>query len=528
MTALVTLTQDDTLTETLSRIVGETNLLTGSEREFYATDVFNRLELPAAVVRPGSVEELQAVVKAACAARFAIFARGGGASYTDGYLPTTPRSVLIDIGRLDRIVEINARDMFVTVEAGVTWAQLDEALAKLGLRTPFRGPFSGLAATIGGSVSQHSVSHGSGAWGISAESVVAIDAVLANGELIRTGQAGSLTGTPFFRFYGPDLTALFTGDCGALGVKARITLRLIRRRPAFGCVSFGFSTFEAMHEAIVECAGHGVDDSAFGLDQALQQGQIGRQSGAAARVRIAGSVLKAATGWASGLRQLARMGLAGSGALSQARYAVHYIVEGLDRRDVKNRLAVLRKSALPHGEELPNTVPTVVHGMPFAPLHNVVGPAGERWVPLHGILPHSAVAGFHRQATALLDRHQAAMERLGVHSGKMFSPIGAGALLYEPAFYWKDAQTIYHRTILDPEYNRALPTYPANPEGARLVADIKAGLIDLFHAHGAAHLQVGKVYPLSRDRNPAASALLRSVKQAVDPDRLMNPGALGL
>ena len=54
--------------------------------------------------------------------------RGGGASYTDGYLPTTPRSILIDTSRLNRILEINAEDMYVTVEPGITWADLTARL----------------------------------------------------------------------------------------------------------------------------------------------------------------------------------------------------------------------------------------------------------------------------------------------------------------------------------------------------------------------------------------------------------------
>jgi FAD/FMN-containing dehydrogenase len=518
----------DGLIEDLSNIVGGAHVLTGGDREFYATDVFRRLEVPEAVIRPGTTEELRAAVAAACRAGRAIFTRGGGASYTDGYLPNTARSILIDVGRLDRIVEINTRDMYVTVEAGVTWATLDATLAKQGLRTPFRGPFSGLAATVGGSISQNTVGHGNGAWGISAESVVAIEAVLANGEWIKTGQAGSLTGAPFFRFYGPDLTALFTGDCGALGVKGRITLKLIRRRPSFGAVSFGFGQFAAMHAAAAECAALGVDEKAFGLDQALQQGQIGRQNSNAAKAEMAGAVLKSSRGLASGMWRLARMGLAGSKALAQANYAFHYMVEGLDAHEVEVKLALLRKAALPHGAELPNTVPTIVRGMPFAPLHNIVGPAGERWVPLHGILPHSAVLSFHQAAVACLDRYATDMDRLGVHSGKMFSPIGAGSFLYEPAFYWKDAQTVFHKTMLDAEYNRTLPSYPPNPEGAELVAAIRSDLIDIFHAHGATHLQVGKVYPLVKDRNPQACALLQAIKHAVDPDMLMNPGALGL
>ena len=77
-----------------------------------------------------------------------IVPRGGGASYTDGYTPSETSSVVIDTSRMNRIVEINERDMYVVAQVGVTWAALNEALAAKGLRTPFFGPFSGLTATL--------------------------------------------------------------------------------------------------------------------------------------------------------------------------------------------------------------------------------------------------------------------------------------------------------------------------------------------------------------------------------------------
>ena len=106
----------------LAAIVGQANVLTGdADRSFYAMDVYNQLELPLAVVQPATVDELQKAVRAITSSGVAVVPRGGGASYTDGYLPTTSNSVLVDTTRLNRIVEINATDMYVTVEPGVTW-----------------------------------------------------------------------------------------------------------------------------------------------------------------------------------------------------------------------------------------------------------------------------------------------------------------------------------------------------------------------------------------------------------------------
>ena len=512
----------------LYQAIGRENVLVEDAREYYATDVYRRLELPLAVVRPGSIEELQRTVEIAYGEGLAIFPRGGGASYTSGYLVSTPHAITIDAGRLNKIVEINKQDMYVTVEPGVTWAVLDNALAPHGLRVPFRGPFSGLAATVGGSISQNTLGLGTNTFGVSAESVLAVEVVVGDGKMVKTGQAGSSVGKPFFRFFGPDLTGLFTGDCGALGVKARITLRLMNRRPHFDCLSFGFPSFEAAHACIAETAGYTIEEKVFALDTALQQGQIGKNSGIATKVELAAEVVKSAKSVVSGLKQVAGMGLAGTKALENVPFAAHYIFEGLSEGEVKGKAELLRLIAKKYGWEIPNSVPLVVHATPFAPLHNILGPAGERWVPLHGILPNSAVVAFNCEVVAYLDARKHEMQRKSVYIGRIFSSLGTGAMLYEPAIYWKDAQTVYHSTMLDDAYQKSIPKYPSNPEGAALVQAIRTDLIDLFHKYGAGHLQVGKLYPLLRDRNTEAVNLLRAIKAALDPKGLINPGALAL
>lgn len=401
-------------------------------------------------------------------------------------------------------------------------------VAQHGLRVPFRGPFSGLAATVGGSISQNTLGLGTNSWGVSAESVLALEVVTAEGKIIKTGQAGSSVGKPFFRFYGPDLTGLFTGDCVALGFKAKITLRMMKRRQHFDCVSFGFPSFEAAHACMTESAAYTIEEKVFGLDTALQQGQIGKSGGVATRVEMATEVVKSAKSVVSGLKQVVGMGLAGTKALENAPFAAHYIFEGLSEGEVKGKAELLRSIGAKHGWEIPNSVPLVVHAMPFAPLHNILGPTGERWVPLHGILPNSAVQPFNRDVVAYLASRKNAMDRHSVYVGRIFSSLGTGAMLYEPAIYWKDAQTVYHRTMLDESYQKSITHYAANPDGAALVQEIRTDLINVFHKYGAGHLQVGKLYPLLRDRSPDTVDLLRSIKAAVDPKGLINPGALAL
>ncbi|MFQ5635987.1 MAG: FAD-binding oxidoreductase, partial [Gammaproteobacteria bacterium] len=155
--------EPSSLLDALAGVVGSAHLLTDDEsRTFYSTDVYRQADILAlAVAQPGTVDELQELVRVCARHGAPMVARGGGASYTDGYLPTQPNTVLFDTSRLDRI-DIDAQDMTVTVEPGVTWAALYQALSARDLRTPFWGPISGIAATVGGGMSPYAVNSGSG------------------------------------------------------------------------------------------------------------------------------------------------------------------------------------------------------------------------------------------------------------------------------------------------------------------------------------------------------------------------------
>ena len=515
------------IAERLAAIVGAPHVITGDAMMARASDVYRPGERPVAVVQPQSIEQLQAIVAAATAADIPVSIRGGGASYTDGYVSRDAGQLLIDMSALNSIVAIDEVNGHVTVEAGVTWAALREALAARGLRTPFWGPFSGLIATVGGSMSQHTISHGSAAYGISADSVLSLDVVTASGALLSTGPAAA-GATPFMRHFGPDLTGLFTGDCGALGIKARVTLPVIRQRPTHRPISFAFDTFEAMHESMRRIAIERIEDTHFALDAALSQGQIARQDRAGASLGMALSILKSSPSLASGLKQLVQAGLSARKAIGAANYMTHYIVEGFDDAEVKARLDRMR--TINHGlaREIPATVAAVVRGMPFAPFYNVLGPAGERWVPLHGNLPHSAVPAFHKAYMAFIESKAAEMKAQGVWFGGMYGAIGSGGFLYEIALYWPDAITDYHSAVVPADYLANLPHYAPNPAARAYVQQLKSDLIDLFVAHGATNFQLGRAYPYAERLGAEPLKLVRAIKKALDPKGLLSPGNLGL
>jgi len=485
-----------------------------------SNDVFRSGGKPLACLRPANIAALQAAVRLCTDAGVAMVPRGGGASYTDGYLYPPGGHALIDCGRLDEIA-VDEANLIVTVGAGATWAALKDKLDKLGLRTPFWGPFSGLAATVGGSMSQNTLSHGSTAHGISAQSVLGMKVVLADGELMDTAASQAV------RFYGPDLTGLFTGDCGAFGIKAEIRLPLIRKLEHFEALSFAFDDFASYHRAQRIAQMERLDDTHFGIDLALSQGQIGRQSKMSDKLKIAADIMRKAPRKLQGLGQILRMALAGEDPMRAGAYMCHFIVEGISPADAAAKAARLRSLLAGIGREIANSIPTFVRNLPFAPLTNILGPGGERWVPVHGVLAHDRAVAFDAAFKQLLAEWQNRMDANGVWIGTMFSPVGSSGFLYEIALYWPDDRTAYHRNVLGEEYLSGLTHFPEN-EGARACAhELKAALIALYQEHGAAHFQIGRAYPYQDRLDPRARRLLHAIKQELDPLGLMNPGAIG-
>lgn len=517
-----TIGENAALKEELVAALGAAAVLTDTASlDFYAHDAFAGGHTAICVVRPGTLTALQETVRICARAQVAMVPRGGGASYTDGYLAKTDH-ILFDLSAID-FIEVDETNNFVRVGAGTTWAALKVALEPLGLRTPFWGPFSGIVASIGGSVSQNTISHGSGRHGITAQSVLGMEVVLADGTMMSTVPS---TAT---RFYGPDLTGLFTGDCGALGIKASITLPLLAKADVFDCVSFAFSDFSSFHKALATTQREGgLEDEHFSFDRALSQAQVTRNDDFASKFKIALKVMWAAPNFLDGFVQLTKMAFSGGTELNTSQYTLHFIVEGVDKSEVKAKIGKLRRLIVPHGSEVANSAAAFVKAIPFAPMFNLLGPKGERWVPVHGLFDHAATDRFHSAFQNFLADQKEEMDRHGLWVGTLFVGLGSHGIMYEVAIYWPDEISSYHRQMLGDDYLAKIPRYPRSIENRAYAERFKQGLISLMSEHGATYYQIGRAYPYLDRIDPSARALLQSIKRQLDPTNLMNPGVLGL
>jgi FAD/FMN-containing dehydrogenase len=501
--------------------VAATSLLTAAaDTELYRHDVYSSGPAPLAVLRPTSIDELAAGIGAATAAGVAIVPRGGGMSYTGGYLSPTPDFILIDMASLDRIVEIDEANMTVTVECGITWEALRRALQPKGLRVRAWGTLSGINATVGGGMSQNGVFWGANGGSV-VDSALSFDVVLANGTVVSTGSS-------FFRPYGPDLTGLFAADCGAYGVKARATLRLVREGASLAYGSFAFDDHRAIFNAMSAVAREGLAAESFGFDPFLQSQRMKRDSLASdaksliTMMKAQGSVLK-------GLKEGARVALAGRGFLDDAPFSLHCIAERRRQGEADADMAeITRLIEAAGGKAVENTIPKILRANPFPPVNSMIGPNGERWVPVHGFLPHSKLIEGWEAVQALFASHADEMQALGVEAGALLAAVSPQTCLIEPVFFWPEELNPLHRHAVEPGHLAKLKGFPANASSTALVGRLRAGVIDTFQALGAVHLQIARAYPLETNHSPEAWAMLTALKQQVDPRGLMNPGSLGL
>ncbi len=252
------------LVDELRTIVGRQFVLIEKEDVVvYEQDGSILQAMPEIVVVPADSTEVSAVVRAAAKAGVPIVPRGSGTGLAGGAVPAEG-GVVLSLARLDRILEIDLKNRVAVVEPGVINLEITKAIAKDGFfYAP--DPSSQAACSVGGNIANNSGGPHTLAYGVTVNHILGVEVVLADGEIAWLG--GRVPDTP-----GYDLTGVFVGSEGTMGIVTKAVVRLMRGRETVRTLLAVFEKPEAATRTVVDITAAGIIPAALEMmDQATIQ-----------------------------------------------------------------------------------------------------------------------------------------------------------------------------------------------------------------------------------------------------------------
>ncbi|HXH25942.1 MAG TPA: FAD-linked oxidase C-terminal domain-containing protein [Vicinamibacterales bacterium] len=233
----------DAFIDSLRRVVGPEFLhLDPAALGAYGTDALGVAHPPDAVVIPADTPQIAGIARLCDEARVPLVVRGAGTGYTGGAVPTRG-GVVISMERLNRILEIDEANLLAVVQPAVITADLQRAAERVGLFYP-PDPASLESSSIGGNVAECAGGPRAFKYGTTRRYVLALEAVLPTGEIIKTGSKAVKN------VVGYDLTQLLVGSEGTLGIITQVTLRLVPKPPARATLAASFGTIRDAVRAV--------------------------------------------------------------------------------------------------------------------------------------------------------------------------------------------------------------------------------------------------------------------------------------
>jgi glycolate oxidase/D-lactate dehydrogenase len=245
----------DKLIEVLGREKVSTSLVERKLYSYDATPIPIERALPSAVVFPTSQEDVQKLVKVCYEEDIPIFPRGAGSGLTGGAAPTLEKGVVVSFERMNRF-QVDVDNATAVVEPGVITYEFQQEVEKFGLFYP-PDPSSFKYSTIGGNIAENAGGPRCLKYGVTREYVLGLTAVIKEGEVIKTGN-------PVIKdVAGYDITKLFVGSEGTLGLITSAVLKLIPKPKARGTALILFKNLEDVGRVVTKVMTSGIFPSAL-------------------------------------------------------------------------------------------------------------------------------------------------------------------------------------------------------------------------------------------------------------------------
>jgi len=240
---------DQSVVAELKALLGDRVTTSASVREHHGKDEsYFPYALPDAVVYPHSTEEVRDVVNICRRHRVPMIPFGVGTSL-EGHVLAIEGGVTLDLSQMNSVLAVHEEDLDAVVQAGVTRKQLNEYIKHTGLFFPID---PGADATIGGMASTRASGTNAVRYGTMRENVVSLTVVLADGRIIKTARRAKKSSA------GYDLTRLFVGAEGTLGVITEVTVRLYPVQEAMSAAVCAFDSIDGCTNTVIQTIQAGV------------------------------------------------------------------------------------------------------------------------------------------------------------------------------------------------------------------------------------------------------------------------------
>ncbi|MGO9341483.1 MAG: FAD-binding oxidoreductase [Acidimicrobiales bacterium] len=452
------------IVEIVIGIVGEQHVSSGDAiREDHTHDECLTVGgvTPLAVVCPATTAEVAGVLRACDEQHVGVTARGSATGLSGGCTPT-PDGIVISFERMDYVIEIDTANHVAVVQPGVTLAQLNEALAPLGFVYPvFPGEAS---ASLGGNVGTNAGGMRAVKYGVTRHHVLGLEAVLASGDVIRTGGKYVKSST------GYDLTQLLIGSEGTLALVTEITLKLSPLLSNRATLLAPFTTLEQVTEAVPRIVSAGA--APLMLEYIDQVTMAGITQAAGLDLGISDEIRSATAAYLVVVLEGSR-----SDRVDEDAEAVATLLDELGAIDV----FVLPPTA---GEQLIKARERAFFVAKAAGSNDIVDV----------VVPRAAIPGYLAVAATLATKHNSLVFGCG-HAG--------------------DGNV--HLTVFQPDPALRIPLV------RELLVEGTAAGGAISGEHGLGRSKAGYFLELA---DPVVIALMQRLKQAFDPNGILGPGNL--